>query len=338
MRRAFLRRAAAFVILLAVLTLPACAGREPLRATFTAMDTVMTFTVYGKKASLENAESTVRALEKKLSVTDAGSEIYAINEHGGGYADSETLGLIRAALGFAERTGGALDITVYPAVRAWGFTTGEYRVPSDEELSALLEKVDWTGVMTDSGGCKLRQGMMLDLGAVAKGYASDRLRAQLAAEGVESAILNLGGNVMCVGKKPDGSDWSVAITDPEGGEYACVIKVGDAAVVTSGGYQRFFEQDGVIYRHIIDPATGRPVDNGLASVTVIAQSGLTADALSTALYVMGLEKAIEFWRASDDFEAVFITEDGRLIATEGIAPVLSVRGRFRGTEPEIVKK
>lgn len=316
----------------------ACTKNQKIVSTFTAMDTVMTFTLYGSEALLKEAQALTTGLEKKLSVTDANSEISFVNEHGGGALSSATTELVRSALELCAETGGALDITVCPVVRAWGFTTGEYRVPSDDELAELLENVDYSAVMVDTGGCTLKKGAMLDLGAVAKGYTSDKIAALLTAKGCTSAIVNLGGNVYALGHKPDGSDWTVAIQDPESEDYACVLPVSDKAVVTSGGYQRFFEQDGTVYQHIIDPATGRPVENGLASVTIVCESGLTADAFSTALYVMGLEKAIEFWKEHDGFEAVFITDAGELIVTEGLEGAVSLRGRFEGKDLTVVKR
>ena len=330
-----------FALLLALafaLGCAACTRNEKIVSTFTAMDTVMTFTVYANDAVLREGQALVAELEKKLSVTDAGSEIYAVNSHGGGRLSPDVNELVRTALGLCRETDGALDITIYPVVRAWGFTTGEYRVPSGEELAELLENVDYSAVLTDSGGCKLQEGAMLDLGAVAKGYTADRLAKLFRERGVESAIVNLGGNVYALGHKPDGSSWTVAIQDPESEDYACVLSAADTAVVTSGGYQRFFEQDGVKYQHIIDPATGRPASSGLASVSIVSESGLTADAFSTALYVMGLERAIAFWRERGGFEAVFITESGEMFATEGLEGVISPRGRFAGKEITIVKR
>ena len=196
-------------------------------------------------------------------------------------------------------------MTVYPLVRAWGFTTGEYRVPEEAELSALLENVGYTRVALDGNTLALPVGMELDLGAVAKGYAGDRIMDLFRSTGMIYSIVELGGNVQALGTKPDGSPWRVAVQAPEGG-YAGALEIVGKAVVTSGGYQRYFEQDGQIYCHIMDPATGRPVENGLASVTIVADRGIQADALSTALFVMGRERAEAYWRAHQDFDFILL--------------------------------
>ena len=203
-------------------------------------------------------------------------------------------------------------------LRAWGFTTGEYRIPSDEELDALLPSVDWRQVSLGDGRVTLGPGQMLDLGAVAKGYTGDRLLSLFRESGVTSALVNLGGNVQALGAKPDGSLWRVAVADPLGNGYAGVLETADRAVVTSGGYERYVERDGRIWRHILDPDTGIPVDNGLISVTVVGERGVVCDGLSTALFVMGEGTAEAFWQNSDDFGMILLTGDGRILLTEGL--------------------
>jgi thiamine biosynthesis lipoprotein len=285
------------------------------------MDTVMDLRVQGSEELLRAAEQEIYGLEKLLSVTDEGSEVYALNRAGEGALSEPAAALLRSGLALCERTGGALDLTVYPLVRAWGFTTGEYRVPSEEERAALLEKVDYTGVSVDGAGrVTLPPGTELDLGSVAKGWAADRVTALWREAGVTSALLNLGGNVHALGTKPDGTAWRVAVADPFGGSGCLgVLEVTDKAVVTSGGYERYFERDGETYWHILDPATGAPAKSGLVSVTVVGEKGVTCDGLSTALFVLGAEKAAALWRESDDFEAVFVTEAGEILVTAGLA-------------------
>lgn len=299
---------------------PQNADAEPAQVTFFAMDTVMQLTVYGDEALLTDAQTRVSQLEHLLSVTDENSEIYAANRDGSAALSGDAAALLEQTLELCARTGGALDCSVYPVVRAWGFTTGEYRVPDGEELAELLECVDYTkiGFDPDSGQLALGHGMEIDLGSVAKGYTGDQLMALLKNAGVTSALVNLGGNVQALGSKPDGSPWRIAVQDPAGDGYLGILDVADQAVITSGGYERYFEQDGEIYWHIIDPATGAPAHSGLISVTVVGDCGLLCDGLSTALFVMGYEDAVEFWRASEDFELVLVREDGTIVLTEGL--------------------
>ena len=306
---------------LALLLLSGCAPAQPLERTFFAMDTVMTLRLYqgGGEALLDAAQDRVAELEGLLSVTDENSEVYALNRDGAAAGLSpDTADLLRAALEMCGRTGGALDISTYPVLRAWGFTTGEYAVPSGEDISALLPLVDYTRVGLDGGAAFLPPGMEVDLGSVAKGYAGDVLAALLQENGVSSALLDLGGNIQAVGARPDGSPWRIGVRDPAGDGSLGVVAVENQAVVTSGGYERYFEEGGTRYWHILDPETGAPARSGLASVTVVGDSGLLCDALSTALFVMGRDEALAHWRQHRDFEAVLVLDDGSVIITAGL--------------------
>ena len=320
-----------FAFLLApLLLLPyGCAPAQPLERTFFAMDTVMTLRLYegGDENTLDQAEARVRELEAQWSVTEENSEICALNRGGRAELSPETAELLGAALDMCRRTDGALDISTYPVLRAWGFTTGEYSVPGGEAIAALLPLVDYGRVALEAGAAALPPGMEIDLGSVAKGYTGDALAALLKQGGAASALLDLGGNIQAVGSKPDGSPWRVAVRDPAGDGSVGVVEVVDQAVVTSGGYQRYFEEDGVRYWHIIDPATGWPARSGLTSVTVVGESGLLCDGLSTALFVMGREGALEHWRQHRDFEAVLVSEDGSVTITAGL------EGRFTPADP-----
>ena len=294
------RFAALFFVLL---MLAGCAPQETNAQEYIfCMDTVMDLKVYGNEA--EEAVAEMRALlydlERTWSAADENSLLSAKNR-GEEITDEEVLALLDAATALSVRTEGAFDPMLYAVTRVWGFPTDEFRIPTEGELADALAQDLW------------------DLGAAVKGYAGDRLVSVLEAYDVDRAMLNLGGNVQTFGEKPDGTHWKIAIQNPDLAEdhLGIVSVTGTMAVVTSGDYQRYFEMDGVRYHHILDPETGRPADSGLRSVTVICADGLTADALSTALFVMGLEEAVEFWRASDDFEAVFVTAEGKIYATEG---------------------
>lgn len=297
------------------------ASGQPQTVAFFAMDTAMEFTIYGGEALLEGAQNLVRGLEAEASVTDTNSALYAVNQTGHGTMTGAAGDLMEMTLALCQRTEGALDISVYPVVQAWGFTTGTYQIPEEDALRELLTHVDYREIQFDAetGAVLIPEGMQLDLGSVAKGYAGSLAAGYLRENDVDSALLSLGGNVQTVGGKPDGSPWKIGVKDPRGGTPMMVLSVRDQAVVTSGGYERYFEQDGRTYWHIMDPSTGHPAESGLISVTVVGEDGLVCDGLSTALFVMGLEQAAALWQKSNDFEAAFVTEEGEIYITAGLA-------------------
>ena len=330
-------------MLSALLFLTGCSAEsspEPVQGTFFAMDTVMDFTIYGESGLIDQSESLITSLESLVSVTDADSELYAINQTGSGTLTGKASSLMEQALEICRRTDGALDLSIYPIVRAWGFTTGSYQVPDEAEIQALLPLVDYRKIQYDAadGDVTLPVGMKIDLGSVAKGYAGQLAAQMLREHGVQSALLNLGGNVQTVGAKPDGSPWQIGIKDPQGEDAMMVLSVEDQAVVTSGGYERYFEQDGQTYWHIMDPSTGHPADSGLISVTIVGDEGVVCDGLSTALFVMGLEKAADLWAQSGDFEAVFVTASGEVYITEGLRDCFALTEQYADTPVSVIER
>ena len=330
-------------MLSALLFLTGCSAEsspEPVQGTFFAMDTVMDFTIYGESGLIDQSESLIASLESLVSVTDTGSELYAINQTGSGTLTGKASSLMEQALEICRRTDGALDLSIYPIVRAWGFTTGSYQVPDEAEIQALLPLVDYRKIQHDAadGDVTLPEGMKIDLGSVAKGYAGQLVAQMLREHGVQSALLNLGGNVQTVGAKPDGSPWQIGIKDPQGEDAMMVLSVEDQAVVTSGGYERYFEQDGQTYWHIMDPSTGHPADSGLISVTIVGDEGVVCDGLSTALFVMGLEKAADLWAQSCDFEAVFVTASGEVYITEGLRDRFALTEQYADTPVSVIER
>ncbi len=289
-----------------------------------AMDTVMLLTVYGDgyEAALDAAVDTINGLAADLDPEKEGGSLRTLNAGAGGpvAVSADCVAVLDTALDVWAETGGALDPALYPVIKAWGFTTGEYRVPEQTELDALLAEKDTGAIAIDCSTVTMPAGMELSLGAVAKGYAAQKAAEAMAAAGAEHAILSLGGNVQTLGEtRPDGKPWQVAVTDPsDTGAYVGTLSVGQTAVVTSGGYQRYFDEDGKRYIHILDPATGRPADNDLLSVTVVTADGARADALSTALFVLGSEGALDYAAAHEDVDLVLITKDGRVIVTAGL--------------------
>ena len=288
-----------------------------------AMDTYINLTAYGPnaEAALDLAEARIRELENLWSVTDEGSEIYAAN-HSGGAAVSvsaDTEELLRFALDMAGETGGALEPTIYPVLTAWGFTTDSYQIPAQEELDRLLKLVDYEAITLTDNTVTVPDGMMLDLGAVGKGYAADETAAILRENGVESALLDFGGNILTVGSKPDGTPWRVGVRDPDSDGTLGMLEVIDQSVVVSGGYEKYFVgEDGERYWHIIDPETGRPARSGLVQAAIVSQESRLCDALSTAIFVMGLDEAVDYWQARQDFDMLLLTDDREIYLTEGL--------------------
>lgn len=292
-----MKRTMCLLIVCAVVLLSGCQAEH--RETVFAMDTVMDLQVWGadSEKTVVAVRSLILEMESTWSAHKEESQIQRLNR-----GENVNDPLLVGVSDLFYRTGGAFDPRLYSITKLWGFATKEYNVPTEEEIENAMTDRRW------------------DLGGAVKGYTGQKAAQLLQKMGVDRAILNLGGNIQTYGNKPNGEPWSIGIQNPDGGDPVAVVQVnGTASVVTSGDYQRYFEKDGVRYHHIIDPETGYPANSGLRSVTVICRDGLTADALSTALFVMGLEKGSEFWRQSDDFEAVFLTEEGTIYATKGVA-------------------
>lgn len=294
-----------------------------------AMDTYMTLTAYGEECSeaLADAAAEINRLDALLSVGNEESEVYRINKTGGGQISRDTEILLTESLDLYRRTGGAFDITIYPLMVEWGFTSGNYHVPDQSVINKLLQNVDSSKIAYDQEQktIKLGEGQGIDFGAIAKGYASSRVMDIYAQHNLVSGLVSLGGNVQCYGTKVDGSLWKCGITNPESpddtGSLAGVIQAADQAIITSGGYERYFtdEKSGITYHHIIDPATGYSASSGLSSVTIVSPDGMLADGLSTSLFIMGKDKAINFWRTCrDEFDMILITDDNQILITEGI--------------------
>lgn len=289
-------------LILALSLILAGCSVKPEENTVFCMDTVMDFKIWGKDAreACIRLDVELQGIEYRWSAHSEHSILAELNkgkELGFGAESAAVFGRVEE---IRALTNGAFNPQMRSLSEVWGFYNEQHRIPTQEEIDIALAEQKW------------------DLGGALKGFAGQKCVELLDELNVDRALLNLGGNVQTYGSKPGGAPWQVAIQNPDGGDYVGIVSVtGTMAVVTSGDYQRYFEKDGVRYHHILDPKTGFPADSGLRSVTVICADGLTADCLSTALFVMGLEEASAFWRENNDFEAVFITEDGCIYATEG---------------------
>ena len=315
---------------LLALSLCGCGGTQESRLELFAMDTYMVITAEGgdTEEAVKSVSREISRLENALSRTIDTSSVSRLNDEGGARLDEETASLLAAALTYSADTNGAFDVTIAPLVELWGITSDDPRVPSQEEIDALLPLVGSEHIHLDGREATLDEDCAIDLGGIAKGYASDKAADILSRSGADRACANLGGNVY-VYSRENSRAWNVAIEDPKGkDDYVCILSLTDHFVVTSGGYRRYFTgPDGTVYQHILDPKTGYPVQSDLLSASVILPrsgdelAGTRADAYSTALYVMGESGAADFWRAHRDFDMVLVTTDGRVVYTPGLASV-----------------
>ena len=324
------------MVMVCAMALTGCAGKkgtsentasdeEPYSRDIFAMDTYMTVSAYGDagEKAVDAAVKEINRLDALLSTGKASSEVSELNASNGGKLSADTNALMDAALDLYESTDHVFDITIYPVMKLWGFTDQNYKVPSEGDLKAALTLVDASTLDYNKAKKTVAftvDGTQIDFGGIAKGYTSATVAQLYKDYGVTSGLVNLGGNVQTVGFKPDGSEWRIGIQDPEDeNDMLGVVQTHDAAVITSGGYERNFEEDGVVYHHIIDPVTGYPADSGLISVTIVSEDGTLADGLSTSLFIMGKDKAIEYWKAhSKDFDFVLCEDDGTLVVSKGL--------------------
>ncbi len=278
------------------------------------------------KKSLEKAFKRVEEIEERFSVNIPTSEISQINKNAGiapTKVDEEVIYLLRKSTYYSKLSQGAFDPTIGNLVQLWGIGTDHAQIPDDESLQKALSIVNFNDLIINEEKSVVslaKKGQRLDLGAIAKGYAADEMKKNLIEEGVRTAFLNLGGNVLTIGSKPDGSSWKVGIQNPftTRGNYIGILEVRDQAIVSSGNYERYFEEEGKRYHHILDPRTGYPSNNGIISTTIITNQSIDADALSTAVYVMGLEKGLALINSLADTEAVFITNEKKVYITSGL--------------------
>ncbi len=323
------------ILFLIFLSITGCKGEESAVASsvesqsrlLLGTSSKITIYDYPSEEVFEMAFARIEEIENKMSVNIETSEVSQINASSGigpVKVSSDTFRVIEKALLIAELSGGAFDPTVGPLVEAWGIGSDDARIPSQEEIDAILPLIDYSKVILDPSTSSVflpEKGMALDLGGIAKGFAADEVALILKDAGVNKAIINLGGNVLTVGSRPDDSGWKIGVQNPESdrGEYIMIVRMEDQALVTSGPYERFFIEDGVSYHHILDTETGYPVVTPFTSVSIISNESFIADALSTACYSLSLEEGLALVASLDGVANLYIDEDRDVILSEGFS-------------------
>ena len=329
-------------------------GNEPISISSIKLNTAVQITIYDSqdKALLDDCLALCDKYELVFSRTNEKSELYKLNHRKdtsdkdpntdrqttpypvSGTADtwhiSEDLAsLLSEGLDITRESDGAFDIAIAPLTSLWDFTAEDPKVPDDAAIQKALPLCSSDGVTIDGQDITLpSDDIQFDVGAIAKGYIADRLKDFLVKKGVKSAIINLGGNVLCIGSKPDGTPFKIGIQKPfaSSGTSLGVIKVKDASVVSSGIYERYYRIGDKIYHHILDTTTGYPLENTLYQVTIISKSSMDGDALSTTCFALGLEEGMNLIENTKDTEAVFVTNDGRTHCSSGIGNTVIFEG------------
>ncbi|MFD1402422.1 FAD:protein FMN transferase [Robinsoniella peoriensis] len=308
-----------FCMLACCLLLSACSSsREPISKQGFLLNTVIQITLYdtGNESLLDESFAVCEKYEQLLSKTVATSDVSRINQAEGKpvTVSDETIALIQKSLTYSELSDGAFDITIAPLSSLWDFKDKK-TIPDSQDIEKAKNLVDYHTISISGNTVTLlNPKASIDLGAIAKGYIADKIKDYLVSKNVKSGLINLGGNVLTIGTKPDGSAWNIGIQKPFDEQNAAITSVhlSDESVVTSGVYERYFKQDGVIYHHILDAKTGYPFQNGLLGVTIISEQSVDGDALSTTCFALGLQKGMELIRSLPDIDAIFITDDYQL--------------------------
>lgn len=301
---------------------------EPISKEDILLGTSCKVTIYDKTSRevLDKVFDRIAEIEDKMTINKETSEIITLNEKSGSEFVSlspDTYEVIKRGLYYSDISKGKFDISIGPLVKLWGVGTPEARVPSQAEIDSTRPLINYKNILLDDKNTRAmlkEKGMIVDLGAIAKGYAADEVKRILLENGVKHAIINLGGNIYALGTKPDKTDWKIGIQNPfqSTGSYLGIIGVANKTVVTSGVYERYFEEDGKNYHHILDTETGYPVENSLVGVSIIADKSIDGDGLSTSVFSLGLEKGMELIESLDTVDAIFITSDSEIYLSSGL--------------------
>ncbi|ASW44097.1 MAG: FAD:protein FMN transferase [Clostridiales bacterium] len=304
------------------------ANNEPIEKSEILMGTVISVKIYDSndEAILDDVFNKVRELESKLSINDEGTLIDKINEASGinpVEIDEDTYYLLEKGLEYGNISDGRFDITIGPLVKLWSIGLEGQKLPTQEEIDAKLPLINYNDLILndkEKTAFLKRKEMIIDLGGIAKGYTADVISEMLSERGVNSAIINLGGNILAKGKNTNGNLWKIGIQNPtsERGDTVGIIKIENKSVVTSGIYERYFEENGVRYHHLLDPKTGYPYENNIAGITIVSDKSIDGDALSTSVFAMGIEEGLKFVNSRDDIDAIFVTTDNKIYLSDGI--------------------
>lgn len=299
---------------------------EPISRSDFLLNTFVTVTLYdgGDEEVLEQCMALCREYENRFSKTITSSEIYRLNHRQPGEdtfaLTKDTAALIRQGLYYSEVSDGAFDITIEPLSSLWNFTDGKKTVPKRKDVEAAAARVDWKNLKLDGDAITfLSPDTTIDLGSIAKGFIADRLKEYLTGINVKSAIINLGGNVLCIGERPDGVPFKIGLQKPFEGRNEIIANLGirDMSVVSSGVYERYFVENGINYHHLLNPSTGYPYDNGLIAVTIVSPHSVDGDALSTTCFSLGLKRGLELVNSIDNVYGYFITDDYEIHYSDG---------------------
>lgn len=306
----------------------------PLSKTEYFMGTVVTVTLYDNKDEkiINKAFDEVKKIEQLVSINMEGTELDEVNANAGikpVKVSNDTYDIIKKGLEYSKLTNGSFDITIGPIVKLWSIGLPEAKVPTNDEIKEKLKYINYNDVEINDNDHTVflkKPGMIIDLGGIAKGYTADIISQTLKNEGVEKAIIDLGGNIYALGEKDKNTLWRIGIQNPDQtrGEIIGSITVKNKSIVTSGIYERFIENDGKRYHHILSPETGYPYENDIAGVTIISDKSIDGDALSTSVFSMGINKGLEFVNSLPDIEAIFITKNQEIYLTEGAQEIFKL--------------
>ena len=319
------------LLLILSITLISCSKEdknEPLSKTDYFMGTIIKVTLYDKKDSkiIDRAFEKVKEIEELVSINRNGTELDKVNENAGiapTHVSKDTFNIVKKGLEYSNLTNGYFDITIGPLVKLWSIGLPEAKVPTQAEIDEKIKYINYKDLVLDEANQTVflkKKGMLIDLGGIAKGYTADEIASILKEEGVEQAIINLGGNVYALGEKEKNTPWKIGVQNPleNRGEIVGSLSLSNKSIVTSGIYERFIEDGDKRYHHILSPFDGYPYDNNIAGVTIISDKSIDGDALSTSVFAMGVDEGLKFVNNNPEIEAIFVTKDNKIYLSENV--------------------